>query len=89
MITADDVTRRKPAPDPYLLAAARLGVPPERCLAFEDSAPGTRSAHAAGMTVVLVPDMTVPPHDHAHHVAQDLWEGALMAGMGALLDTPA
>ena len=81
VVSADDVTHRKPAPDPYLLAAQRLGVDPARCLAFEDSGPGTQSAHAAGMRVVLVPDMTAPPQTHAHHVARDLWHGAQLAGL--------
>ncbi len=80
VVTADDVTHRKPAPDPYLLAARQLGVDPARCLAFEDSGPGSRSAFAAGMQVVLVPDMTTPPTDHAHHVAPSLIEGARKAG---------
>ncbi len=51
----EDVERRKPAPDPYLLAAARLGVPPQRCLALEDSVSGMTAAAAAGtLTVGLV-----------------------------------
>lgn len=51
----EDVERRKPAPDPYLLAAKRLGVPPQRCLALEDSVNGTIAAAAAGaLTVGLV-----------------------------------
>lgn len=51
----EDVERRKPAPDPYLLAARRLGVPAQRCLALEDSTNGTASAAAAGaVTVGLV-----------------------------------
>lgn len=51
----EDVERRKPAPDPYLLAAKRLGIPPQRCLALEDSVNGTIAAVAAGaMTVGLV-----------------------------------
>lgn len=81
VVTADDVTRRKPAPDPYLLAARRLDVDPARCLAFEDSAPGARAAFDAGMCVVLVPDMTVPATDHAHHVADSLHAGASLAGL--------
>lgn len=81
VITADDVTHRKPAPDPYLLAAQRLGVDPSRCLAFEDSGPGTQSAHAAGCRVVLVPDMTSPPQTHAHHLGRDLLHGARLAGL--------
>lgn len=50
----DEVAQGKPAPDIYLLAAERLGVMPEKCLALEDSAPGCQSAAAAGMTVVAV-----------------------------------
>lgn len=53
--TGDEVSRNKPAPDVYLLAANHLGVKPERCLVFEDSWAGSCSAKAAGMTVVAVP----------------------------------
>jgi HAD superfamily hydrolase (TIGR01509 family) len=53
--TGDDVTQNKPAPDVYLLAAAKLGVQPARCLVFEDSMAGTCSAKSAGMRVVAVP----------------------------------
>ncbi|MCA9976072.1 MAG: HAD family phosphatase [Anaerolineales bacterium] len=52
----DEVTQGKPAPDIYLLAAARMGMAPERCLALEDSAPGCEAALAAGMQVVAVPN---------------------------------
>jgi HAD superfamily hydrolase (TIGR01509 family) len=51
VITGDDVDRPKPAPDPYLLAAARLGLSPAQCLAFEDSDAGVASARSAGMRV--------------------------------------
>lgn len=53
--TGEEVSRNKPAPDVYLLAANHLGVKPERCLVFEDSWAGVCSAKAAGMTVVAVP----------------------------------
>ncbi len=52
--TRDDVRRGKPAPDVFLLAAARLGVAPERCIAVEDSANGAAAARAAGMRVIMV-----------------------------------
>lgn len=52
----DEVTRGKPAPDIYLLAAERLGIPAAKCLAVEDSGPGCRSALAAGMMVAAVPN---------------------------------
>ncbi len=55
-ITADDVARGKPAPDPYLAGAALLGADPARCLVFEDSAAGGDAAVAAGAAVVAVGD---------------------------------
>jgi beta-phosphoglucomutase len=58
VITADDVTRAKPAPDGYLLAAARLGVEAARCVAIEDTPTGIAAAKAAGMRVIgFVPHM--------------------------------
>jgi putative hydrolase of the HAD superfamily len=59
VVTSDDVggdpDRTKPAPDLFLVAAERLGVPPARCVAFEDSPHGIAGARAAGMAVVAVP----------------------------------
>jgi HAD superfamily hydrolase (TIGR01509 family) len=55
VVTADDVEHGKPAPDIYLEACARLGLPPGDCVALEDSPPGVTSAHEAGMLVVGVP----------------------------------
>jgi HAD superfamily hydrolase (TIGR01509 family) len=81
IVTFDDVARAKPAPDPYLLSAERLGAAPGRCLAFEDSETGARSAHAAGLTVVQVPDIHAASGRHAHHVAATLAEGARAAGL--------
>jgi HAD superfamily hydrolase (TIGR01509 family) len=81
VVTVDDVTAPKPAPEPYLLAAARLGVAPARCVAFEDSETGARSAHAAGMTVVQVPDIVPASGRYAHHVAPDLLSGARAVGL--------
>ena len=54
VVTADDVTRPKPAPDGYILTAARLSVAPSDCLAIEDTPAGVRSARDAGMRVVAV-----------------------------------
>jgi HAD superfamily hydrolase (TIGR01509 family) len=53
----DEVPRSKPDPAVYLLAADRLGVAPKCCLAFEDSDHGASAAHAAGLRVVMVPDL--------------------------------
>ena len=64
VLTLDDVTRGKPSPDLYLLAAARIGHAPEACVAVEDSNHGVAAAHAAGTITLMVPDMT-PPTDEA------------------------
>lgn len=81
LITLDDVSRAKPAPDPYLLAAKLLGVSPARCLVFEDSEVGAEAAHAAGMRVVQVPDLVPSKGRFAHHLALDLLSGARAAGL--------
>ena len=54
VVTPEDVTHGKPAPDMFLLAARRMGVAPEKCLVFEDAEPGIRAAEAAGMKWVRV-----------------------------------
>ena len=54
LVTADQVENGKPAPDPYLLAAERLGVDPAACLVFEDAPAGIAAGRAAGMTVWAV-----------------------------------
>jgi mannitol-1-/sugar-/sorbitol-6-phosphatase len=69
IVTADDVARGKPAPDPYLAGARALGIPPADTIVFEDAEPGVASGHAAGARVVgigphalsadvVVPDLT-------------------------------
>jgi HAD superfamily hydrolase (TIGR01509 family) len=60
-VSSEEVARGKPAPDVYLEAARRLGVDPSGCGAVEDSASGIRSAHAAGMFVVAIPNRAFPP----------------------------
>ncbi len=63
-VSSEEVERGKPAPDVYLEAAGRLGVEPGACAAVEDSANGIRSAHAAGMRVVAIPNRRyLPPPD--------------------------
>lgn len=59
VVTPEDVTQGKPAPDMFLLAAAKMSVPPERCLVFEDADPGVAAARAAGMQWVFVPSRTM------------------------------
>jgi HAD superfamily hydrolase (TIGR01509 family) len=64
-VSSEEVPRGKPAPDVYLEAARRLGVPPGRCTAVEDSENGIRSAKAAGMRVVAIPNPQYPPAEDA------------------------
>jgi HAD superfamily hydrolase (TIGR01509 family) len=54
-LSADEVPSGKPAPDLFLLAAQRLGIPPSRCVVVEDSWPGREAARRAGMRCVFVP----------------------------------
>jgi HAD superfamily hydrolase (TIGR01509 family) len=61
VVSSDEVAHGKPAPDVYLETARRLDVEPRACLVVEDSVNGVRAAKAAGMTVVLVPNASVPP----------------------------
>ena len=60
IVAHGDYVASKPAPDPFLKAAERLGVEPQLCLALEDSHNGVRSAAAAGMMTVMVPDLLEP-----------------------------
>jgi HAD superfamily hydrolase (TIGR01509 family) len=73
-VSSEEVERGKPSPDVYLEAARRLGVPPERCAAVEDSASGLRSAHAAGMSVIAIPNAAFPPPDDALALADGVLE---------------
>ncbi len=60
-VSSEEVERGKPAPDVYLEAAHRLDAEPSHCVAIEDSANGIRSAHAADMHVVAIPNRAFPP----------------------------
>jgi sugar-phosphatase len=53
-VSADDITRGKPDPEPFLLAARRLGVDPARCVVFEDAPAGLTAGRAAGMRTVAL-----------------------------------
>jgi HAD superfamily hydrolase (TIGR01509 family) len=64
-VSSEEVARGKPAPDVYLEAARRLGVAADRCAAIEDSHNGIRSANAAGMRVVAIPNAHFPPGEEA------------------------
>jgi len=75
IVAAGDYARGKPSPDPFLTAAARLGVAPQDCLALEDSHNGVRAAHAAGMMTVMVPDLLEPTdemREKTHAIAETL-----------------
>ena len=80
VITVEDATSPKPHPSPYQVAAAALGAAPERCLVFEDSETGARSACAAGMTVVQVPDQHATDGEHADLVSATIAEGLVAYG---------
>ncbi len=68
-VAGDEVAHGKPAPDIFLLAASRLGVEPGRCLVLEDSEPGAQAARAAGMAVIIVPDLKPPSPEVARLAA--------------------
>lgn len=61
----DEVEHSKPAPDLFLLASERLGIAPAECLVLEDSEAGVRAARAAGMEVIMVPDLIAPSEEVA------------------------
>jgi HAD superfamily hydrolase (TIGR01509 family) len=84
VVAHGDYAAGKPAPDPFLKAAKRLGVVPSLCLALEDSHNGVRSASAAGMMAVMVPDL-IPPTGEIQglctHVVADLHEVRRLLGV--------
>ena len=71
-VSSEEVPRGKPAPDVYLEAARRLGVAPSRCAAVEDSENGIRSAKAAGMRVLVIPNPRYPPGEEALALADEV-----------------
>jgi HAD superfamily hydrolase (TIGR01509 family) len=60
IVTGDDVSRGKPAPDIFLAACEKLKIRPQQCLVFEDSENGVLAAHNADMSVIMVPDVKRP-----------------------------
>lgn len=71
-VSSEEVARGKPSPDVYLRALEGLGVSPERSVAVEDSAAGIRSAAAAGMRVLAIPNALYPPPADALALAGDV-----------------
>jgi HAD superfamily hydrolase (TIGR01509 family) len=77
IVAHGDYATGKPAPDPFLRAAERLAVDPRLCVAIEDSHNGVRSAAAAGMMTIMVPDLVAPSEEIQAlcvYVARDLHE---------------
>ncbi|MGA6220263.1 HAD family hydrolase [Streptomyces umbrinus] len=72
LIAADDITRGKPDPEPFLLAARRLGVDPARCVVFEDAPAGLQAGRSAGMTTVALTTTHQADELHADVVVTDL-----------------
>jgi len=77
VVTGDEVSRGKPYPDPYLAAAAALGVAPQSCIAIEDSPTGVASAVAAGVPTIAVPHVVAVP------VTRGVVQVATLAGLTA------
>lgn len=74
-VSSEEVAHGKPSPDVYLAAVSRLGFEPARCVAIEDSSNGLRSAAAAGLGVVAVPNPTYPPAKDALALADAVLPG--------------
>lgn len=79
LVTGDDVARGKPAPDCYVLAAARLGAQPGSCVAIEDAPLGVAAARAAGLRCLAV------PNDHTRHIDGFAAADAILPGLDAVL----
>jgi HAD superfamily hydrolase (TIGR01509 family) len=82
VVTRDDVVNPKPHPEPYLMAAKRLGIDPAACLALEDSHAGVRAAHAAGMQTIMVPDL-VHPTTEIHELGVSVVESLMHVHIAA------
>jgi HAD superfamily hydrolase (TIGR01509 family) len=85
LVTGDQVSRGKPDPEAYLTAAQRLGVPPSRCVAIEDSPTGVASADAAGCLVLAVQNQ-VPLATAPNRVVLDDLEGVTLADLQSLMN---
>jgi sugar-phosphatase len=86
MVTSEDVTRGKPAPDGYRLGAERLGLEPGRAVVVEDAPPGLQAAIAAGMrTIALTSTHRAEQLAGADAIIQDLVSVRLVTGRGELV----
>jgi len=73
VLSAEDVTRGKPDPEIYLLAAQKLEVPPEECLVLEDSVNGIKAAQSAGMNAVAIATPFTNASIHTHEIIKEAW----------------
>ncbi|MFI8931950.1 HAD-IA family hydrolase [Streptomyces sp. NPDC053474] len=84
LIAADDITRGKPDPEPFLLAARTLGVDPARCVVFEDAPAGLTAGRAAGMTTVALTTTHPAAELAADVLVRDLSEVSAQATAGGV-----
>jgi beta-phosphoglucomutase-like phosphatase (HAD superfamily) len=84
VVAGDDVQHAKPHPEPYLTAAARLGVDASACVALEDSEPGVASAVAAGARVIALP-LHIPIPPSPAYLLRDTMVGLRLADLTAVL----
>ncbi|MFJ2772499.1 HAD-IA family hydrolase [Streptomyces sp. NPDC087300] len=84
VIAADDITRGKPDPEPFLLAAAKLGADPARCVVFEDAPAGLQAGRAAGMTTVALTTTHTADELVADVVVKDLSAVSAQATAGGV-----
>ncbi|QEU95616.1 HAD family hydrolase [Streptomyces kanamyceticus] len=84
VIAADDITRGKPDPEPFLLAAAKLGVDPARCVVFEDAPAGLQAGRAAGMKTVALTTTHTAAELSADVVVTDLSAVSAQATAGGV-----
>ena len=82
IVGGDLVAHGKPAPDIFLMAAARIGIPAEECYVFEDGYNGLRGAAAAGCAPIMIPD-TMPPTDEMRALCAGIYP-SLLAAMDAI-----
>jgi beta-phosphoglucomutase-like phosphatase (HAD superfamily) len=71
-VSSEEVPRGKPHPDVYAEAVRRLGIDPGHVVAVEDSGNGIRAAHAAGLTVITIPNPVYPPQPDALGLAAQI-----------------
>ncbi len=78
VVSGDQVTHGKPAPDIFLLAAQQIGCEPENCYVFEDGTNGIRAGAAAGCTTIMIPDLT-PPNAQLEQLCAGIYPSLLDA----------